>query len=65
MKYLISGVVGFIGSNKTLLKQNQAVVGLDNFSAGHQKNVDEVRCLISSEQWLDFPRNGRQTQASN
>lgn len=56
MKFLITGVAGFIGSNllETLLKQNQNVVGLDNFSTGHQKNLQEVQCLVSSEQWSRF-----------
>lgn len=56
MKFLITGVAGFIGSNllETLLKQDQSVVGLDNFSTGHQKNLDEVRRLVSSEQWQCF-----------
>ena len=42
--WLITGVAGFIGSNllETLLKLNQNVVGLDNFSTGHQKNIDEA-----------------------
>jgi UDP-N-acetylglucosamine 4-epimerase len=54
--WLITGVAGFIGSNllETLLKQNQFVVGLDNFSTGRQKNLDEVQSLISSEQWQHF-----------
>ena len=56
MKFLITGVAGFIGSNllETLLKQNNNVVGLDNFSTGHQKNLQEVRRLVSSEQWSRF-----------
>ena len=42
--WLITGVAGFIGSNllETLLNLNQKVVGLDNFSTGHQKNIDEA-----------------------
>lgn len=54
--FLITGVAGFIGSNllETLLKQNQTVVGLDDFSTGHQKNLEEVRRLVSSEQWTRF-----------
>ena len=42
--WLITGVAGFIGSNllETLLKLNQRVIGLDNFSTGHQKNIDEA-----------------------
>lgn len=56
MRFLITGVAGFIGSNllETLLKQNQYVVGLDNFSTGHKKNLDEVQNLVSSEQWSRF-----------
>jgi UDP-N-acetylglucosamine 4-epimerase len=56
MKFLITGVAGFIGSNllEALLKQNNNVVGLDNFSTGHQKNLQEVRRLVSSEQWSRF-----------
>ena len=54
--WLITGVAGFIGSNllETLLKQDQSVLGLDNFSTGYQKNLEEVRLLVSSEQWARF-----------
>lgn len=54
--WLITGVAGFIGSNllETLLKLNQIVVGLDNFSTGHQHNLDEVKSLLSEEQWKRF-----------
>ena len=43
--WLITGVAGFIGSNllETLLKLEQKVVGLDNFSTGFQHNLDEVQ----------------------
>jgi len=42
--WLITGVAGFIGSNllDELLRLGQTVVGLDNFSTGHQANLDEV-----------------------
>lgn len=55
-KWLVTGVAGFIGSNllEALLKLNQTVVGLDNFSTGYQKNLDEVKGLVSSEQWQRF-----------
>ncbi|MCK8087106.1 MULTISPECIES: NAD-dependent epimerase/dehydratase family protein [Vibrio] len=55
-KWLITGVAGFIGSNllETLLKLNQKVVGLDNFATGHQHNLDEVRSLVTEEQWKRF-----------
>ena len=54
--WLITGVAGFIGSNllETLLKLNQHVVGLDNFATGHQHNLDEVKTLVSAEQWSKF-----------
>lgn len=54
--WLITGVAGFIGSNllETLLKLDQIVVGLDNFSTGHQRNLDEVECLVSKAQWDGF-----------
>ncbi|WP_083329812.1 NAD-dependent epimerase/dehydratase family protein [Pseudomonas argentinensis] len=54
--WLITGVAGFIGSNllETLLQLNQNVVGLDNFSTGYQHNLDEVKRLVSQEQWRRF-----------
>jgi UDP-N-acetylglucosamine 4-epimerase len=54
--WLITGVAGFIGSNllEALLKHNQRVVGLDNFSTGYQHNLDEVRSLVTLEQWSNF-----------
>ncbi|MCF2908823.1 NAD-dependent epimerase/dehydratase family protein [Pseudoalteromonas sp. DL2-H2.2] len=54
--WLVTGVAGFIGSNllEALLKLDQTVVGLDNFATGHQRNLDEVKGLVSSEQWARF-----------
>lgn len=54
--WLITGVAGFIGSNllERLLKMEQTVIGLDNFSTGHQYNLDEVEYLVSKEQWERF-----------
>lgn len=54
--WLITGVAGFIGSNllETLLKLDQNVIGLDNFSTGFQRNLDEVKGLVNSEQWAKF-----------
>lgn len=44
-RWLITGVGGFIGSNllESLLKLNQKVVGLDNFSTGKKENLEKVR----------------------
>lgn len=54
--WLVTGVAGFIGSNllETLLKLGQRVVGLDNFSTGYQRNLDEVKSLVNPEQWKNF-----------
>lgn len=54
--WLVTGVAGFIGSNllEALLKLNQVVVGLDNFSTGHLRNLDEVKTLVTDEQWSRF-----------
>lgn len=54
--WLITGVAGFIGSNllETLLKLDQRVVGLDNFSTGHQRNLDEVHALVPAKKWSRF-----------
>ena len=49
-RWLVTGAAGFIGSNlvEALLRLNQSVVGLDNFSTGHQRNLDQVQALVSS-----------------
>lgn len=55
-KWLVTGVAGFIGSNllETLLKHDQIVIGLDNFSTGHSSNLEEVCSLVSNLQWKNF-----------
>lgn len=54
--WLVTGVAGFIGSNllETLLKLDQSVVGLDNFATGHRHNFDQVKGLVTPEQWARF-----------
>ena len=54
--WLITGVAGFIGSNilETLLKNNQIVIGLDNFITGFQENLDKVSMEVSESQWKNF-----------
>jgi len=55
-RWLITGVAGFIGSNllEALLKLNQNVVGLDNFSTGYQHNLDQVKAAIDPAVWANF-----------
>jgi UDP-N-acetylglucosamine 4-epimerase len=54
--WLVTGVAGFIGSNllEALLKLNQRVTGLDNFSTGYQHNLDQVRELVGTKAWSNF-----------
>jgi UDP-N-acetylglucosamine 4-epimerase len=54
--WLITGAAGFIGSNllEALLQLNQKVVGLDNFSTGHQHNLDQVQRIVTTAQWQNF-----------
>ena len=54
--WAVTGVAGFIGSNllEVLLRHNQTVLGLDNFSTGHQHNLDQVKENVSAEQWSRF-----------
>jgi UDP-N-acetylglucosamine 4-epimerase len=54
--WLVTGVAGFIGSNllETLLRLEQRVVGLDSFATGKKSNLDEVKSLVTAEQWTRF-----------
>jgi len=54
--WLITGVAGFIGSNllEHLLRLDQQIIGLDNFSTGKRSNLDEVRDTVSEHQWQRF-----------
>ena len=44
MRYFISGVAGFIGTNLAirLLDEGHEVVGIDNCSSGRIGNVDKI-----------------------
>ena len=55
-KWLVTGCAGFIGSNlvEYLLKLDQTVAGVDNFSTGKLRNLDEVRTLVTADQWARF-----------
>jgi len=55
-RWLITGVAGFIGSHllEALLKLDQAVVGLDNYATGYDRNLDEVREAAGARAWRNF-----------
>lgn len=54
--WLITGVAGFIGSNllEALLSNDQEVVGLDNLSTGHLRNLEEVKRQVGAARWDRF-----------
>ncbi|WP_153110125.1 SDR family oxidoreductase [Propionivibrio limicola] len=55
-RWLVTGCAGFIGSHliEALLRLDQQVLGLDNFSTGYRRNLDEVQSLVSPVQWQRF-----------
>lgn len=56
MIWLVTGAAGFIGSNLVLrlLQLNQRVIGLDNFSTGHKRNIDEVLGQLTKDKANKF-----------
>lgn len=54
--WLITGVAGFIGSNilEELLLLDQRVVGVDNFSTGHKRNLEDVREIVGEKKYSLF-----------
>lgn len=54
--WAVTGAAGFIGSHllETLLQLNQKVVGIDNFSTGFQKNLDDVLQNLTPEKKSNF-----------
>ena len=55
-RWLVTGAAGFIGSNlvETLLSLDQEVVGLDNYSTGHRRNLEELAACVTPEQAARF-----------
>ena len=55
-RWLITGAGGFIGSHllERLLELDQRVVGLDNFSTGYAKNLQQVQAIVGPERWKNF-----------
>ena len=56
LTWLVTGAAGFIGSHlvETLLKNNQRVVGLDNFITGKRSNLDLVKESVGEKSWGNF-----------
>ena len=54
--WLVTGVAGFIGSHllEALLKLDQRVIGLDNFSTGARGNLAQVHDAVAAGQWRNF-----------
>jgi UDP-N-acetylglucosamine 4-epimerase len=55
-RWLVTGAAGFIGSNlvEALLRSGQCVTGVDDFSTGFRRNLDEVRTLVGDAAWTRF-----------
>ena len=55
-RWLVTGAAGFIGSNiiETLLRLDQAVIGLDNFATGSRLNLEEVHKNVGDAAWQRF-----------
>lgn len=56
MRWLVTGVAGFIGSAllETLLGLGQTVTGLDDLSTGKRANLDDVRARVGADRFARF-----------
>lgn len=55
-RWCITGVAGFIGSHllEKLLRLNQEVMGIDNFSTGYRANLEVVQKNVGEKLWQKF-----------
>lgn len=55
MKWLVTGVAGFIGSQllETLLHNDETVIGIDNFISGSRENLNFVKKAVGNK-WYNF-----------
>ncbi len=55
-RWVVTGVAGFIGSHllEALLKLDQAVVGIDNFATGYQRNLEHVAARVGEKAFRRF-----------
>jgi UDP-N-acetylglucosamine 4-epimerase len=53
LTWLVTGSAGFIGSHlvETLLRLDQQVIGLDDFSTGRRENLREVEEAVGTDSW--------------
>lgn len=54
--WTVTGVAGFIGSNllEFLLKNNQRVIGIDNFMTGSRRNLELVSGIVGNDLFKNF-----------